>query len=266
MGKKIGFGIIITILGLCAGLFTWLFFNCINLYNSFNVQYDDLIYEELTFNKYEKIFKGKGGSLYEIYFDEYDKPFEISGITQKALNKDALNELEKSMIVEVYYLESDSKSYTYEICEMKKNSLKFLSLSNYKKVNQDNQIIGMVMCPLMVLCNSALIGMCIYLLNRNNKNDKTIKNGNALALGEIRIEYIADGNVIRLYNSFDVCSLVINNKVVDQYFGAVATRFCLHGEIEKDGKEIIIEAKMGFVNMRLYYDGKLVKKIFMGLG
>ena len=55
---------------------------------------------------------------------------------------------------------------------------------------------------------------------------------------------------------------MINNEVVDQYLGVVAGLFCLKGEI--DGN--IVEAKMGFVNMKLYYNGKLIKKTFMGLG
>lgn len=266
MSKKISFGIIITIFGLLAGFFCFLFFNCINVYNSFNIQYEDLIYEELTFEKYEKIHKGKNGSLYEIYFEEFNKPFEVSVITQKMLDKEALNELESNTIVEVYYHESTSKSYIYEICEMKRNSVEFLSLENYKKVNQNNQIVGMILCPLLIIGSAFLIWMYVYLLKRDVKLEKAIKNGDVISLGKIKIEYISDGNVIRLYNSFDVCSLVINNQVVDQYFGAVATRFCLQGEVEKDGKKILVEAKMGFVNMRLYYDGKLVKKIFMGLG
>ena len=32
------------------------------------------------------------------------------------------------------------------------------------------------------------------------------------------------------------------------------------------GKKIKVEARMGFVNMRLFYDEKEVDKIFMGLG
>lgn len=63
-----------------------------------------------------------------------------------------------------------------------------------------------------------------------------------------------------------MCSLVINDKVIDQFFGLVASTFTLKGKIEENGKVILIEAKMGYANMKLYYDGKLVKKIFMGLG
>ena len=87
-----------------------------------------------------------------------------------------------------------------------------------------------------------------------------------MKLGKLRIEYRQDDNVIQIYNSVSVCSLVINNNVVDEYKGAVAPRFTLKGTIEKEDKVINIEAKMGFFYMRLYYDGILVAKKFMALG
>ena len=85
-------------------------------------------------------------------------------------------------------------------------------------------------------------------------------------LGKIRIEYKENNNVVQIYNSPQVCSLVINNEIVDQYLGVVATRFCLKGEINSNNELIAVEAKMGYLNMRLYYNGRLVAKKFMGLG
>ena len=85
-------------------------------------------------------------------------------------------------------------------------------------------------------------------------------------LGKIRIEYKENDNVVQIYNSPQACSLVINNKVADQYLGLVATRFCLKGEINTKNELITVEAKMGYFNMRLYYNGRLVAKKFMGLG
>ena len=85
-------------------------------------------------------------------------------------------------------------------------------------------------------------------------------------LGKIRIEYKENDNVVQIYNSPQACSLVINGKVVDQYLGLVATRFCLKGEINTNNEMITVEAKMGYFNMRLYYNGRLVAKKFMGLG
>ena len=85
-------------------------------------------------------------------------------------------------------------------------------------------------------------------------------------LGKIRIEYKENDNVVQVYNSPQACSLVINGKVVDQYLGLVATSFCLKGEIDSNNELIAVEAKMGYINMRLYYNGRLVAKKFMGLG
>ena len=85
-------------------------------------------------------------------------------------------------------------------------------------------------------------------------------------LGKIRIEYKENDNIIQIYNSPQVCSLVINNKVVDQYLGLVAFPFCLKSEINTKNELITVEAKMGYLNMRLYYNGRLVAKKFMGLG
>lgn len=87
-----------------------------------------------------------------------------------------------------------------------------------------------------------------------------------MELGKLRIEYKQDGDVVQIYNSPTVCSLVINDEVVAQYNGVVATRFVLAGTIEKGDNSVQIEAKMGFFNMRLYYNGVLVAKKFMAFG
>lgn len=52
--------------------------------------------------------------------------------------------------------------------------------------------------------------------------------------GRLRFEYIKDDSLIQIYNSVEACSLVINNKAVDEYAGVIATRFTLHGTIEKE--------------------------------
>ena len=46
----------------------------------------------------------------------------------------------------------------------------------------------------------------------------------------------------------------------------VATRFTLKGHATANESKIPVEAKMGFLNMHLYYNGTLVAKKFMGLG
>lgn len=85
-------------------------------------------------------------------------------------------------------------------------------------------------------------------------------------LGKLRIEYRQDNNIIQIYNSPTVCSLVINGNVVDVYRGFVAIPFKLKGSITREEKEIQIMAKMGLLFMKLYYDGVCVAKKFMGFG
>lgn len=267
MTHKIGQIVITTILSLCSILFSWLFVNCINLYNSFDVQYSELVYEQLTFDRYETIPMAKSGDLYEIYFEEYDHPFEVSSITQKELNKKELTKLTEGTIFNVFYRDSDSKKYEFEICEMKSDTIIILTLTDFVRVNQNNQIVGMILCPILVGMVIFLIVIFIKLgkskLIPYNKKYNVFNSNN---LGKLKIEYKSGNNIVQIYNSPEVCSLVINDKVIDQYFGLVASTFTLKGEIVDNGKVVLIEAKMGYVNMKLYYDGKLVKRIFMGLG
>lgn len=164
MGKKIVSVLIIAILCVFPALFSWLFYNCLNFYHSFDVQYDELICEELTFDKYEIIVRIKSGDLYEIYFEEYDEPFEVSNITQNKLDKKVLKSLEQSTIINVYYRETDSRKYNYEICEMKVNSVEILRLTDYVKVNQNNQILGMIVCPILAISGVFII---IYFIKMN---------------------------------------------------------------------------------------------------
>ena len=248
-------------MSLCCILFSGLFINCIKLYGTFDVTYEVLTHQNLTFDKYEM----NGEDTYGIYFKEYDTPFEISSITQKEFNKKELAKLEAGTIVEAYYTNSDSKKFNYEICEMKKDSIIYLTLNDFVKVNQNNQVVGMIMCPIMVAGSIVLIVVFIKISNfyNDDKNKQRRRNDN---LGNLKIEYNINNNKIQLYNAIDICSLIINNQIVDQYYGVVASKFVLKGIVDDNGKKVLVEAKMGYLNMRLYYDGKLVKKIFMGLG
>ncbi len=261
MSRKVGFGLTFTILGLLVGLFSWFLFEIVHAYQSFNVEYGDLISERLTFEKYELV-----DDQYNFYFEEYTEPFEVSGITQKALDKEALSELRQDTKVNVYYRENIYNENTYILCEMKINAVEILTLSDYKKVNQNNQTIGFIACSIVDFICIVSIGALAYIAWKSRGEIEMTKDENHLELGEIRIEYRMEENVIRVFNSPSVCSLVINDKIVAQYNGLVAFPFRLKGEIEKDGKRILVEAKMGWAYMRLYYDGELVEKVFMALG
>ena len=130
---------------------------------------------------------------------------------------------------------------------MKYGSINLLLLSDFVKVNQNNQVIGMIICPIMVLC-------CVFLLVVFIKRTKNIE-----------IPYIDKGNTVQIYNSPELCSLVINGKIVDFYYGLVACNFTLRYKIEDEyGKVTLVEARMGSLYMKLFVDGKLVGKKFMG--
>ena len=85
-------------------------------------------------------------------------------------------------------------------------------------------------------------------------------------LGVLKIEEIVDGNVVRVFNSPNCCTLVINDKAVDEYIGVIAFNFRLSGSFNIGDRVVPVEAKMGAFYMKLYIDGKLVRSIFMGLG
>ncbi len=249
--------IIFTVVSLLSTiLFVFLFVNCIVCYSVFDVEYEDLKYSELTFVRFEKIKRYKGGLIYEIYFEEYTQPFEISNITQGRLDKKALETVKEDEKIKVYYKESSSKNYEYVICEMKSNSKVLLSLEDYREVNQNNQTIGMILCPILIVMGLFLVWTFSRVLR------PAIKDG----LGKIKIEYQAGENVIRVFKSPSRCSLVINDRLVHQYVGYWGDRFSLTGRLNVNGKNIRVEARMGYFNMRLYYDGQLVAKKFMGFG
>ncbi len=132
------------------GIFVFLFVSCVISYNGYDLDYDDLKYAELTFKSYKKVEPAKS-SWYEIYFEEYEKPFQIDSISQKGVDKESLKELSIGEAVKVYYRDNSSKKYDFEICEVQSGSAVIFSLSDYVKLNRNNQIVGMIITPVMAL-------------------------------------------------------------------------------------------------------------------
>lgn len=263
--SKIRLIFIVAFFSCISAMFLFLFFNSISLYSKFDIEYRELIYEELTFRKYEKLNGYKTDKKYIVYFEEYEKPFEISTISDKKLDKTLLANLITGESIKVFYKENSSKKYDYEICEFSHNDVVLLSLSDYVETNQKNQIVGMIVCPILVIMGLFLDCVFIYLFKVSNSSDEISKKSKE-KLGKIKIEHVDGENVIRIYNSPNVCSLVVNGKVVDQQFGVVASLFCLNGSMKKEGEIIPVEARMGYFNIRLYVDGKCIGKAFMGFG
>ena len=245
--------------------FTFMFVNSIISYPEFDLEYNDLIYEELTVERYEKIRIRTGkvghGYRYIVYFEEYDKPFNISNIADRRLNTTHFECLTNGEKLKVYYKESSSTKYDYELCEIIHGSTVLLSLDDYVKTNQDNQMAGMFVWPILAICGIVATCYMYYLAFAPEKLYKSKEQ-----IGKKKIEYTVDGNTICVYSSIRVCHLVINDKVVDQRWGVFATNFLLQGKINIDGKKVAVEARKGYVNIRLYYDGNLVATKFVGLG
>lgn len=139
-----------------------LFFSVYSIieYESYNVSYDDLKYEQLTFEEYEVKYIRRH-TTYDFYFEEYDDIFWISSISKRKLNEISLNKLRKGDTVKVYYKNNSRgifyENYSFEICEIKSGNKTILSLNDYKKANQNNQLIGIIICPVCCLIFTTFI-------------------------------------------------------------------------------------------------------------
>jgi predicted permease len=148
---------IITLVSL---LIIFLFFSIYSIveYKSYHVSYSDLKCEQLTFEKYEKI-SGYRKITYEFHFEEYNGVFLVDSIAQKKLNKTSLNKLSEGDTVKVYYKNKKDffRNYSFEICEITYKNKTILSLKDYKTVNQNNQLLGIIICPICCLIFLVLI-------------------------------------------------------------------------------------------------------------
>ena len=145
-----------------SGLFGYCFLSCIRAYSEYDLEYSDLTYAELTFDHSERRGVGKSGYEYKIYFKEYAEPFQVDQITVKKLNEKELKRISDQAVLRVYYQESFSKKYEYRICEMHHENVALLTLDDYIRVNQNNQVIGMIVAPILALCGLFLAGMCTF--------------------------------------------------------------------------------------------------------
>ena len=265
MKQRIWIGIGLSAGVVLLGLFVFLVVNCILNYPKFEISRDELMCEELTFEAYEIVRQHKSSDFYEIYFEEYEKPFQISGVVQGGLSKSRLWELAPHTVMEVYYSENDSKNYDYMICEMKQDSVVLLDLSDYIRLNQRNQVVGVIVCTMMCLVGLCLVQMMLRLFRLSIACDQNRKSKNGRAkLGVLKQEYRINDNCIQAYCSLENCSLVMNGRIVDQnQFTAqnavyVMGFFRLRGELKQGKERTPVEARIGLFKMRLYYDGRCV--------
>ena len=246
--------IIVAIFLVCTTIIAVFLLGCIRDYFKFDEDNLNFVHEELTFEKYEERH-GRSGWYFVLHFKEYEEPFRIFTVTSKAVNIANLRRLTSNDVLDVTFCKEFD-----DICEISCNGVTILSVSDYAKANQNNQIIGIICCIFGFLCVLFLAWVFIRAIEPITENE---------GLGIIRIEYVIKGNVIRVYRSRHVCSLVINGQIFDQYHGVYGANYSLKGIIgmmKTGGKTIRVEAKMGFCHMYLYCNGQLVAKKFLAFG
>lgn len=151
----LNFYIIIGVIGVA--IFLWLFINSISLLNHFNtLKVEDLTQEQLTFQRYERV-SGRKSTMYEIYVHEHTKPLVIDNISIDGMDRDALESLTPNTVVTVYYCETTVKDYDYEICQLTADSVSVLQFDDYINANKGNQIMGVIIAPVLLVGGIVLI-------------------------------------------------------------------------------------------------------------
>ena len=172
LGTKIGSIVIVALLLSGIVLFTFLLINTITGYPQYDITYRDLIYQELTFERYERISQGKSGYAYDIYFREYESPFRIYSFITKKVDKVALSQLDEAKTVQVYLHKlTDNQGEYLELCELHDNQISILSLSDYVKANQSNLLWGVVSCSFFILDCLFLLWMFTRMFKKRTKNN-----------------------------------------------------------------------------------------------
>lgn len=240
-----------------------LFFNFVTAYPVTDVTCSDFICEELTFDSYRKYKVSSGrftnNTIYEIKFEEYEKPFVVNDIAERRLDKVSLENLESGESLKIYYDHTQYRDYEHEICVISSDSVTLLSLSDYIEAQNNNLILGMIVWPVFLL-------LCLYVLWLFVRKYVPAKKKYKTTSGNIKVAYTLNGDIIRVYKSPKGYSLVINEKIVDRCFDDSATNFSLYGKVRFYGNDIPVEAVIGRFNVRLYCDGKLVSKKFKLFG
>ena len=244
------------------GLFCFFLVTCIRNYVMTDIGYEDFKYEELTFDRYEEVIKiGRRGRRYiaarNVYFKEYKEPFGFPAAVLGRVDFEALKKVEAYEAVSVYITTEFAPKQKYSICEMKTENEVILSMSDYAEASKENQFGYIFVCAFAIVLGILLTFISVIFYKRAKQEQK-------YPLGRLILEYIKDGNIIRVYNAILTCSLVINGDVVDKYKGLVSSPFRLNGMVlDEYGNEAIVTVKMGFVFMRLYYNNEVVGKKFI---
>ena len=186
-----------------------------------------------------------------------------------------LKMIDKKFLNKLNIVKKTNKKYEIisNICRtLKVSSLKLLQQPDIqcfyrttvtKEENIENQALGIIISPILILMVIFLMSLFIYFDYNEEKQIKRIKNGDYKSeLGKVKLECKIEDNIIQVYNFFEKWSLVINGNVVYKDIRIMKSKFCLKGRIKINGKNKLVEAMMKSFILKLSFDGKVIKKKF----
>lgn len=151
------------ILVICILMFIISLFNYVKIPST----YDDVVYQEVTFEYYREIDDSEGyDSSFNIFVTELDKPLHINNIVLNKIIRLKIYDFKPGDKFYCYYTEND-----YEVVEFGTN-MSFMTLTEYKDSMSDNYV-GLIVISLgLVVCSATMI-LIVFIIN---KRDKKIKN------------------------------------------------------------------------------------------
>ena len=134
---------------------------------------DSLVYEECTFERYERISWVKYGASYFIYVEEYGKPLEIDSISIRAIDLDALEAVKVGDSIVVSKEEGKKSFCLYALSHGDKD---ILAYEDFLATQNGDNSVGAVFTGVMSLLPIGLFianvilykktGVCLYLYVR----------------------------------------------------------------------------------------------------
>lgn len=115
-----------------------------------NPNKEELIYEKVTYIRYEYIRKGSLKNVserYYIFVIEYDKPLELDNIVYDIVNRDALDNLISGDVLTVSIREYNGN---YDLYSIAMNENYILSYEDYLTCHNKNNTIALIFIPILI--------------------------------------------------------------------------------------------------------------------
>lgn len=114
-----------------------------------NPNKEELIYEKVTYIRYEYIRKGTKSvsKRYYIFVNEYDKPLEIDNIVFDKVNRNALDNLISGDVLTVSIREYNDN---YDLYSIAMNENYILSYEDYLTCHNRNNTLGLIFFPIVI--------------------------------------------------------------------------------------------------------------------